>query len=105
MGELGIAVERQDGVTRLDVAGELDLATAPALREAVAGLLAAGEALTLVLELSGVSFLDSSGLGALLQARAEVLAAGGRLSLTGVQPGPRRVIAIAGLAGTFGLEG
>jgi len=105
VGELGIAVERQDGVTRLDVAGELDLATAPALREAVAGLLAAGEALTLVLELSGVSFLDSSGLGALLQARAEVLAAGGRLSLAGVQPGPRRVIAIAGLAGTFGIEG
>lgn len=105
MGELGIAVERQDGVTRLDVAGELDLATAPALGEAVAGLLAAGEPLTLVLDLSEVSFLDSSGLGALLQARAEVLAAGGRLTLARVQPGPRRVIAIAGLASTFGIEG
>ena len=88
MGELGIAVERQDGVTRLDVAGELDLATAPALREAVAGLLAAGEALTLVLELSGVSFLDSSGLGALLQARAEVRPPAARTS-----------------ARTFGIEG
>ena len=105
MGELGIAVERQDGCTRLDVAGELDLATAPALHEAVAGLLAEGEALTLVLDLTGMTFLDSSGLGALLQARAEVLAAGGRLTLAGVRPGPRRVIAIAGLADTFGIEG
>jgi len=32
VGELGIAVERQDGVTRLDVAGEFELASAPADR-------------------------------------------------------------------------
>jgi len=105
VGELGISVEQPDGATRLAIAGELDLATAPALHDAVAGLLAAGEPLNLVIDLADVSFLDSSGLGALLQVRAEVLAAGGRLTLAGVAPGPRRVIAIAGLAGTFGIEG
>ena len=105
MAELEISVERQDGRVRLAVAGELDLATAPALLDAVGRVLAAGEDTTMVVDLTGVDFLDSSGLGALLQARAAVVAAGGQLTLAGVAPGPRRVITIAGLAGTFGLEG
>jgi anti-anti-sigma factor len=104
VGELGIRVERQDSEVRLVVAGELDLATAPALHDAVTQLLGAGEPSTVVIDLGEVTFLDSSGLGALLRARADVLAAGGRLVLGAVAPGPRRVIVIAGLAGTFGLE-
>jgi anti-sigma B factor antagonist len=105
MAELGIRVERQNGQACLLVVGELDVATAPALLDAVGQLLATGEDSTLVVDLTGVEFLDSSGLGALLQARAEAIAAGGQLTLTGVALGPRRVITIAGLAGTFGLEG
>ena len=107
MGELGIRVERQAGQTRLAVDGELDLASAPALQDAISRLLAPGDGpdggAEIVVDLAGLTFLDSSGLGALLQARAAVLAAGGRLTLTAVAPGPRRVITIAGLAGTFGL--
>jgi anti-sigma B factor antagonist len=104
VGELGIRVERQDGRVCLAVTGELDLATAPALLDAVAKVLAAGDQPNVVLDLVEVTFLDSSGLGALLQARAETLAAGGGLTLDGVASGPRRVIDIAGLASTFGLE-
>src|SRR4051812_42753146 len=118
-------VERQDGQVLVAVTGDLDLATASALRDAVSELIVAGgepsaaapvpapvpdpasepAAPDLVLDLAEVGFLDSSGLGALLQVRAEVLAAGGRLRLAQVAPGPRRVISIAGLAGTFGLDG
>jgi anti-anti-sigma factor len=105
VGDLGIRVERQQDEVHLAVAGELDLATAPALHDAVTRILGdAAEPPSVVIDLGEVSFLDSSGLGALLRARADVLAAGGRLTLGPVAPGPRRVIAIAGLAGTFGLE-
>lgn len=98
-------MQRQDGQARLAITGEIDLATAPALLEAVAGVLHSDRQPAIVLDLAEVSFLDSSGLGALLQARAEVLAAGGRLTLASVAPGPGRVIAIAGLSGTFGIDG
>ncbi len=107
MADLVVGAERLDGRTVLAITGELDLASVPVLEEAVTAQLAAatGDApLDLVLDLSGLAFLDSSGLGALLRVRAQILEAGGRLSVSAVAPGPARVIAIAGLASTFGLR-
>ena len=71
MGELGIRVERQAGQTRLAVDGELDLASAPALQDAVSQLLAPDApegGVDIVVDLAGLTFLDSSGLRILLQA-------------------------------------
>lgn len=57
------------GVPGIAVQGEIDLAVAPELQErldaAIAGTLGA-----LVLDLSGATFLDSTGIGLLLRARA-----------------------------------
>ena len=74
-----------EGVTVLAARGELDLAAAPVLREHVDG--ASGRAL--VLDLAGVSFVDSAVLKELLRARAELAARDVRLVLAGV-PGPVR---------------
>jgi len=101
--ELDVQAEREDARAVLILSGELDLATAGALHEAVAEQLATGGVGELVLDLAKVSFLDSSGLGALLRIRGEVLAAGGNLRVSAVARGPARVIAIAGLADTLGL--
>ncbi len=49
------------------VAGELDVASKPALVEAIANARTAG-ATFLTLDMSGVTFMDSSGLGALIAA-------------------------------------
>lgn len=103
MGELDVRAERRDEAAVLVVAGELDLATAGALHEAVAEQLAAGPVAELVLDLARVSFLDSSGLGALLRIRGEVVAAGGNMRVSALARGPARVIAIAGLSDTLGL--
>jgi anti-sigma B factor antagonist len=56
------------------VSGEVDMATGPALRDNLLSVLADGTP-RIVLDLSGVTFMDSSGLGALLgsQRRARLL--------------------------------
>lgn len=54
----------QDGWTVVAMTAELDIATAPALREHLTGVLSRGE--DLVLDLSETPFMDSSGLGALV---------------------------------------
>ncbi|MFZ5851119.1 MAG: STAS domain-containing protein [Actinomycetota bacterium] len=62
------------------VAGEIDLDTAPALRAELLRLLHAGRA-RLILDFSAVSFLDSSGLGALIGARRRAQLTGTRVEL------------------------
>jgi anti-sigma B factor antagonist len=56
-----VRTEVQEESARLRVSGELDIATAPRLEDAVAGVLTQGVSRVLI-DLSGVTFVDSSGL-------------------------------------------
>ena len=95
-GELKLRIECQEGVELLSVAGELELATAPEFRRAVQGLLGMGVR-GLVVDLRDCTFVDSTGLGALIWAELRARAAGGEVAYVG-QPGPVvRAIAMAGL--------
>lgn len=80
-GVAGIRVDvtSVEGATILTVDGELDMATADRLVGAVAELPAAHE--PLVLDLSGVSFLDSSGMRALLEVSDRATADGRPMAL------------------------
>jgi anti-sigma B factor antagonist len=79
---------------RVTAIGELDLATAARLTEA-AGRLDPSDIITV--DLAGVGFVDSSGLGALISVRQRCLAAGGDLRLTRPRRNVRRVIDLTGL--------
>jgi anti-sigma B factor antagonist len=61
--------EQSGNVSRVTVTGEIDASTSPALGSALS-VIVAGGADHLVLDLSGVTFLSSSGLSALLQVRS-----------------------------------
>ena len=104
MAGLTVRAERQDGRALIRLTGELDLATIADLRGEAAGQLAAGDVRELVLDLTELTFLDSSGLGALLQIRGEAMSCGSTFTVTNVPPAPARVIAIAGLNSTFGID-
>ena len=77
--------------------GEIDMAAGPAFAAAVEGMLSTlGEA---VVDMSGVSFMDSAGLNVLCTAAAR-----GPVHLRCVPDQVRRIIMITGLESTFGMQ-
>ena len=97
---LETSATRIGGANAIAVAGELDIETAPQLGEEVE-LAVWSTVGAFVLDLSGVTFLDSSGLHALLRARA-FLAREDRPLVLVCPPGPvRRVLDLASVLDTF----
>ncbi|MEU4091011.1 STAS domain-containing protein [Streptomyces sp. NPDC026673] len=70
----------RDGWTILTVSGEMDLVTAPAVRQHVHDAVADGRR-SVVLDLAGVHFCDSSGVGVLIAARRLMRSCAGQLRL------------------------
>ena len=94
-GPIVTAVEEQDGAIVVRAAGELDLYNADELRE-VLGEVAARKPERLVLDLAGVSFIDSTGLGVLIEARTK-LTNRRALLLAAPQLETRRALEVSGL--------
>jgi len=84
----------------IDVAGEIDVYTAPALRQRLAALLDEGRA-DLVVDFSRVTFMDSTGLGVLVGALKRVRGLDGRLVLVIGQDRVLKVFRITGLTQLF----
>jgi anti-sigma B factor antagonist len=90
--------ESADDVVVVLVEGEHDIYTAPTLRERLDEALERGGGV--VIDLTGATFVDSSVLGALLDARRRALDAGrGYVVCVGetVEPGVQRILDITGL--------
>ncbi|MEW1774264.1 STAS domain-containing protein [Streptomyces sp. NPDC086777] len=75
-----VTSDEQGAWAVLEVSGELDLVTSPALRQRVHDVVAEGHH-SLVLDLSDVFFCDSSGVGVLIAARRLIRSCRGRLRL------------------------
>ena len=86
------------GACTLSVGGELDIATAAQFRAAIATLLGTGCRLVVV-DLADTSFLDSSGLGALVWAAHRMHGAGGRLTVVNPDDQVRKILRITGVEG------
>jgi anti-sigma B factor antagonist len=84
----------------LVVRGEVDLSSAPQLRQRLLGL-ATGGPRTVVVDLTGVSFIDSTGLGVLVSALKRLRAEGGDLRLAVDRPQIAKVLEITGLDTVF----
>ena len=85
--------------TVLSVSGEIDMQTVPELRSKVDDLDVAHR--TLVLDLRGVEFVDSSGLGALLGIKKQQDRGGGRLVLSRLSAPVVRILQITRMDGVF----
>lgn len=94
-----LELETQDlGRTRtLTLRGEIDLASAPALRGALAAALWDGDHETLVVDLADVGFVDSSGIAFFLDAHTRSRAEGVRLVLLPGPPAVQHVFEICGV--------
>lgn len=95
--ELQIETRTEDGWTILVTGGELDLYTAPQLRDEVLAKVADG-ADRIAIDLNGVGFIDSTGLGVLIACLKRVREQDGRLVLIAPEVSPlRRLLALTGL--------
>lgn len=79
------------------VRGELDVTGAAQLRETITALLNSGEARTVGLDLRGLTFIDSTGIGTLVVAQRICEQVGVRLHLTAVSPFAARVLSVTGV--------
>ncbi len=81
----------------LAVAGELDALSAPKLGRRLMRLTTPGASRVVVVDLSAATFIDSSGLGVILEALRNLAGGGGRLALVCPTPRLLRPFEIAGL--------
>jgi anti-anti-sigma factor len=86
----------------LEIAGEIDLLTAPLLEAALRGQLAAAPRIV-VLDLQGITFFGVSGISVLLAANDEVPRSGGSLRLVRPSVAVARPLVGLGLAGRFDI--
>ena len=101
--DLVLATETTGDRAVLTVRGELDAYSAPGLEDQVVRLLAQGVG-TIVLDLSGTGFLDSSGLRAILTAQRRLTEGGGQLSLRSPSEPVSRLLEITGLTDHFTIN-
>ena len=101
--ELGIDVREVGSHAVVDVKGEIDVYTAPKLREKLIELVSEGS-YNVIVNLEGVDFLDSTGLGVLVGALKRVKAHDGSLSLICSQDKILKIFKITGLTKVFSIH-
>jgi len=98
--DLTLSTREVDGTTIVAVGGEIDVYTAPKLRDRITELVADG-VFTIVIDMESVEFLDSTGLGVLVGGLKKVRAHDGSLELICTQDRLLKIFRITGLAKVF----
>ena len=98
--EMSLSVHSQAAVTIARLAGELDIATTPALRERLLDVFSPGIRL-FIIDLSGVSFGDVSGLAVLVATQRRARRLGITVRLAAPRPQVARLLRITGLDECF----
>jgi anti-sigma B factor antagonist len=101
--ELNVDVVTREREVAIQVSGDVDLATSPQL-ESVLDRFANDGTGAVTLDLSRVTFFDSSGIRVLVAAKHRYDDLGRPLGLTELSEPVRRVLRLAGLHETFGLS-
>jgi anti-sigma B factor antagonist len=105
MSDMNLAVESRESGDWIivEARGEVDLYTAPRLKEELSELVARGRN-RLVVNLEGIEFLDSTGLGVLIGALRRCRESDGALVLAAPTDAVRKVLRITGLDQVFPIN-
>lgn len=98
--DLTLSTREVGGRTIVAVGGEIDVYTAPKLRDTITELVVAGS-YQLVIDMTAVEFLDSTGLGVLVGGLKKVRAHQGSLELVCNSDRLLKIFKITGLAKVF----
>ena len=100
---LQIGVARSDGKVVITLAGELDVAGAPVLREHLAAA-TRSEGRVVVCDLEHLTYMDSTGISVLIAARKRLDATGRDLVLVGPSERVHKVLEITGVDSYFTIQ-
>ncbi len=101
--DLTLSTRTEGEATVVEVGGEIDVYTAPKLREQIIDLVTAGS-YKLVVDMERVEFLDSTGLGVLVGGLKRVRAHDGSLALVCTQDRILKIFKITGLTKVFPIH-
>jgi anti-sigma B factor antagonist len=101
--DLSLSTRTEGDATVVVVGGEIDVYTAPKLREQLIDLVSSGN-YHLVVDMEGVDFLDSTGLGVLVGGLKRVRAHDGSLRLVCSQERILKIFRITGLTKVFPIH-
>jgi anti-sigma B factor antagonist len=93
-----------DGTATVTVHGEVDFSNADELADSLRDAVAEWSPQTLLVDLAGATFIDSTGLAALIDGYRDAADAGAGFVVVNPRPTLRRVLTITGLADFFGLN-
>jgi anti-sigma B factor antagonist len=102
--DLVVLVDERDGWAVVRTSGDLDLTTAPRLRERVVQLVTGGQP-RVVLDLDGVDFVDSTGLGVIVGLLKRTRSQGGDLRLVSTRRGLQKILELTSLDHALPLSG
>ena len=103
MSDYRVVIGDEGAGPTLRVSGDLDLANAWRLLDSIRGAAAPGR--TITVDLAGVAFMDSSGIGALVNGHEELARLGSRLVVVNPSYRVADVLEVTGLARYFHIEG
>jgi anti-sigma B factor antagonist len=101
--DLRLDVSERGDWSVVEVGGEIDVATAPRLREQLISLVS-HQRYRIVVSLEAVDFIDSTGLGVLISGLKRVRTNGGDFALVCTEPRILKVFEITGLDAVFALH-
>lgn len=99
-----ITVSSRDSALTITLSGEIDHQVARDMMDSITDAIATRLPARLVLDLSGVTFMDSSGIAVLLRALRQMEHIGGSLRVTDIPAQARRVLDAAGVGRLITLE-
>lgn len=98
--ELGIRTEQDGSICTVTLEGEVDVYTAPGLKEQLVALLDGG-CISMIIDLEKVAFIDSSGLGVLVSALRRAREKDGVVRIVCTRDGVLKIFRITGLDKVF----
>ncbi len=101
--DLELRTRSEGAWTILEVVGEVDLYTAPTLHDRLLAMIDGGTR-SLVVDLEGVGFMDSSGLGVLVGGLKRLRENGGQMSLVCREGSTLKVLTVTGLDRVFPIH-
>lgn len=95
-----ISQREKDGITILDIQGEIDLYNAPEIKDIIQKLIEA-QKYNVIINLEKVSYIDSSGIGALISSLSNLKKYQGGLKICNVSGSVRKVFELTKLTSFF----